>query len=168
MWNYRKKNILNLFCLFCISVLLSCNKNGEEERQNRTITYQTKQENSYKPGFGEFMSAIQAHHTKLWFAGTALNWELANFEIDEINENIESIKKFCQNRNESKSLAMLAPAIDSVKMTIKSGEKKYFLNCFTLLTNTCNNCHKENNFGFIIIRIPAINPFTNQDFKNIK
>ena len=35
------------------------------------------------PGFEEFMSNIQAHHAKLWFAGQNHNWKLADFEIHE-------------------------------------------------------------------------------------
>ncbi|HHH53892.1 MAG TPA: hypothetical protein ENK91_09555, partial [Bacteroidetes bacterium] len=41
---------------------------------------------TYKPGFGEIMSSVQAHHAKLWFAGKNRNWRLADFEIHEINE----------------------------------------------------------------------------------
>jgi hypothetical protein len=40
----------------------------------------------YVPGLGEFMSATQVRHAKLWFAGDAKNWELASFELDEITE----------------------------------------------------------------------------------
>ena len=39
------------------------------------------------------MTYIQIHHSKLWFAGKNQNWELAKFELDEISETIEAIKK---------------------------------------------------------------------------
>ena len=38
---------------------------------------------SYEPGLGEFMTATQLRHAKLWFAGTQNNWDLAAYEIDD-------------------------------------------------------------------------------------
>ena len=32
---------------------------------------------SYAPGLGEFMTATQLRHAKLWFAGRMNNWDLA-------------------------------------------------------------------------------------------
>ena len=43
----------------------------------------------YKPGLGEFMTATQLRHAKLWFAGKDNNWDLAAYEIDEIKEGLE-------------------------------------------------------------------------------
>jgi len=40
----------------------------------------------YAPGLGEFMTATQLRHAKLWFAGKENNWDLAAYEIDEIAE----------------------------------------------------------------------------------
>src|SRR6202051_2701492 len=43
----------------------------------------------YAPGLGEFMTATQLRHAKLWFAGKENNWDLAAYEIDEIMEGLE-------------------------------------------------------------------------------
>ena len=43
----------------------------------------------YEPGLGEFMTATQLRHAKLWFAGKQNNWDLAAYEIDEIKEGLE-------------------------------------------------------------------------------
>ena len=43
----------------------------------------------YNPGLGEFMTATQLRHAKLWFAGKDNNWDLAAYEIDEIKEGFE-------------------------------------------------------------------------------
>src|SRR6201994_4740527 len=37
----------------------------------------------YEPGLGEFMTAAQLRHAKLWFAGKNNNWALAAYEIKE-------------------------------------------------------------------------------------
>src|SRR5262249_14805529 len=43
----------------------------------------------YVPGLGEFMTATQLRHAKLWFAGKNSNWALAAYEVDEIKEGLE-------------------------------------------------------------------------------
>lgn len=120
---------------------------------------------SYKPGLGEFMSAIQVHHAKLWFAGQNQNWELATFEVGEIQESVDDINKYCTNRPEIKSLPMLYPALDSLNNAVKLKSLKQFQPAFISLTKTCNNCHQITHHEFNVIKIPDTPPFTNQDFK---
>jgi len=67
---------------------------------------------TYKPGLGEFMMGIQMHHAKIWFAGKNQNWALANFEVGEIKETLEDVKKYCKDRPEIKSMPILYPALD--------------------------------------------------------
>jgi hypothetical protein len=38
---------------------------------------------TYVPGLGEFMGRIQVDHAKLWLAGEARNWELAEYQLTE-------------------------------------------------------------------------------------
>ena len=68
--------------------LAACNQQGgnTQQLQAQIDSLQHKLDSTYKPGFGEFMSSIQVHHNKLWFAGTNNNWKLADFEITEIKE----------------------------------------------------------------------------------
>jgi len=76
--------MLKLFYISLILLLLlSCSDNSEQisELRSQVTELQKKIDDSYKPGLGEFMSNIQVHHAKLWFAGINQNWELADFEI---------------------------------------------------------------------------------------
>ncbi len=127
-----------------------------------------KIDNSYKPGLGEFMSGIQVHHAKLWFAGTHQNWKLADFEINEIQEALESIRKYNSDRPEVKSLGMIIPAIDTLNSAIAQKSPLLFKSAFITLTNTCNNCHKATQHEFNIITIPTSPPISNQSFKPIQ
>ncbi len=111
------------------------------------------------------MSGIQVHHEKLWFAGDAQNWPLADFEINEIKETIDDINTYNTDRPEIKSLPMIAPAIDSVANAIKQKDPAMFKRSFVLLTSTCNNCHHATNHAFNVIKIPDTPPFSNQVFK---
>ena len=47
----------------------------------------------YEPGLVEFMMTVQSHHAKLWLAGNARNWELADYQVDELKELLEDIAK---------------------------------------------------------------------------
>lgn len=148
--------------LFILALFLSSCKNGEME--NLKLQVDSLKRNSYRPGFGEFMSNIQTHHAKLWFAGINGNWELADFEINEIKENLENIQKYQAGRKESQLVIMLLPALDSVGAGVKEKNLSVFKNTFSSLTNTCNDCHRTVNYGFNVVKIPDSPPVSNQVF----
>jgi hypothetical protein len=144
----------------------ACNQQTDNKvLQNRIDSLESKLAHSYKPGFGEFMSGIQAHHSKLWFAGQNENWRLADFEVHEIMEAMEDIRKFQTERKESRMIEMIEPALDSITNAIQQKNTTLFKTSYTLLTNTCNNCHRAADFEFNVVKIPETQPFSNQDFK---
>ena len=150
-----------------VAVAFGCNSPTEKVKQlqNRVDSLEQKLADTYKPGFGEFMSGIQAHHAKLWFAGQNQNWKLADFEIHEILEAIDDIQKYETDRPETRQIKMIEPAIDSMKQAIERKDQAHFKRSYTLLTNTCNSCHQAVNFEFNVVKIPEGIPFSNQDFK---
>ncbi len=156
-----------IFALFIVLMFSSCNDNSTQisELQSKVAELQKKVDNSYKPGFGEFMSNIQIHHAKLWFAGINKNWKLAEFEIDEISETIEDIKKYESEREELNVLPIIEAPLDSVKVAVKNKNLSSFKNSFSTLTNTCNACHHAVNYEFNKVKIPDTPPFSNQIFK---
>ncbi|MGE5105933.1 MAG: hypothetical protein ACM3H8_00175, partial [Sphingobacteriales bacterium] len=113
------------------------------ELKNKVDSLEQKLSKTYKPGFGEFMSGIQVHHAKLWFAGKNKNWALADFEMHEIKEALEDLKIFQTERPETKHLDMLNSPLDSINKSIQIKDITSFTSNFTVLTNTCNNCHLE-------------------------
>lgn len=156
------------FCLLVVIIVASSCKQQAESTgalQSRIDSLEKKLAATYKPGFGEFMSSIQVHHAKLWFAGKNQNWELADFEMHEIGEAIDAIKEYQTEREESKKVDMLKPALDAVSDAIQKKDSILFNSSYLLLTNTCNNCHKAVNFGFNVVKVPEIPPFSNQAFK---
>jgi hypothetical protein len=154
--------------VFLVFYLISCNQQQESERivlQNQIDSLRSRLDSAYTPGLGEFMLSIQMHHAKIWFAGKNGNWDLANFEIDEIRETIGDINKYCTDRPEISSLPMIDQPLDSLKLAITKKNIEAFKSSFILLTNTCNNCHKVTKHGFNVIKIPDIPPVTNQVFE---
>jgi hypothetical protein len=152
--------------VIAFTLFSSCSDNSDKiaELQNRVDSLQTKLNDQYSPGFGEFMSNIQVHHAKLWFAGINQNWKLADFEIHEIKESLDDILKFQSNREESKALSVINAPLDSVGGAIEKKDLSLFKEAFTTLTNTCNDCHEAVKFEFNKVKIPDTPPFSNQDF----
>jgi hypothetical protein len=148
--------------------LPACNRHSHDagqNLQNQIDSLRNKIAHAYAPGVGEFMSSIQMHHAKLWFAGKNENWELANFEIEEILESLDDIQQYCADSPSIKPLPMIFPPLDSVKRAISEKNIVMFKTSFNLLTNTCNNCHQAANHAFNVIRIPDREPVTNQVFE---
>jgi len=155
-----------IFILFTVCLITACQQadHSSTTLQSRIDSLEKKLANTYKPGFGEFMSSIQIHHAKLWFAGQNQNWKLADFEINEIKESLDDISKYCTDRIESKSLEMIKNPLDSVGNAIQHQNLQQFKGTYILLTNTCNNCHQQTEHEFNVITIPKTPPVSNQKF----
>ncbi|HEY2349797.1 MAG TPA: hypothetical protein VGH64_12300 [Puia sp.] len=156
-----------LLALFVYS-LTACNQQPQgtgQQLQSQMDSLRNKITHAYAPGVGEFMSSIQMHHAKLWFAGKNENWELAKFEIDEIRESLDDIQQYCADSPSIRPLPMIFPPLDSVKHAISEKNISQFKTSFNMLTNTCNNCHKAASHAFNVIKIPDAPPVTNQVFE---
>lgn len=159
--------------IFFISLLIftSCQKQDDKKvklLEKKVSLLEEQLTNSYQPGFGEMMSSIQAHHSKLWFAGKNKNWQLANFEVKELNEILEDIEKFQQKRPETTKIKMIYPALKAIDKSVENNDLEQFKTDFKTLTNECNQCHRATNFGYNVVKIPENSPFTNQEFKVVK
>jgi hypothetical protein len=119
-------------------------------------------EESHAPGLGEIMLLQQMRHIKLWFAGRAGNWPLADHEVDELKEGFEDVTKLLGGDTVEKAvggeMAALEKAIDGKNLAA-------FTRAFDKLTAGCNGCHQALNHGFIVIQRPTLQPYTNQAFK---
>jgi len=163
----RHRTNLYLCLILLIAVTASCNvQNGQaKQMQIKIDSLQNDLSRTYKPGLGDFMSGVQLHHAKLWFAGQNENWPLADFEVHEIQEAIDDIRQFCNDRVEVKAIGMIVPPLDSVNTAIKQKNLSEFKRSFYSLTNTCNTCHKATNHGFNVVVVPNNLPVVNQDFR---
>jgi hypothetical protein len=118
------------------------------------------------PGLGEFMTTIQLHASKLWFAAKAANWELAKYELDELKETMEAAKGL----NEEKNGVKISNVLDSVlqtqvanlEKTMESKSQSAFKKSYDETLSACNGCHTEAGYKFIHIVRPTAPPVTNQ------
>ena len=122
----------------------------------------------YTPGLVEFMMHVQSHHAKLWLAGNARNWDLADYQVDELKELLEDIAKRVPDYKGTPVGKMIEaatmPPIGDIEGAIKSRDSAKFAAAFNRLTAACNACHEAANRGFIVIQRPATSPFPNQSF----
>lgn len=123
---------------------------------------------AYMPGPGEFMLATQTRHAKLWLAGNAQNWELADYEIDELKEGLEDLGKLIPVFKDIPIGKMIESIMDApiaeVEKTIKAKDRARFVAAFDKLTEACNACHQAASRPFIVIQRPTAATYPNQSF----
>ena len=122
----------------------------------------------YEPGLGEFMTATQLRHAKLWFAGKQNNWDLAAYEIDEIKEGLEDAARLHPTFDGVPVAAMIKtiidPRMEELEKAMRAKSEAKFIVAFDELTSGCNICHAGANKPFIRIQRPTEFPLTNQNF----
>ncbi len=161
-----KKIFLPLFVLstlFLLPVISIAYDLSENKAENVQILVPEKNQNIYTPGLGEIMTVTQMRHSKLWFAGKAANWKLAEYELFELQEGFDDAVKFHPERSKL-LLKMTASSMEQLKTSISEKSEIKFQASFKALTSSCNACHKATNFGFNRVIVPLSNPFTNQRF----
>jgi hypothetical protein len=123
---------------------------------------------TYASGLGEIMSLQQMRHLKLWFAGAAKNWPLADYELDELKEGFDDLIKFFPMKDDipigQMAGSTVLPTLPDLKSAIDARDGAKFAAAFDKLTAACNACHQASNHGFIVIQRPAASPYANQSF----
>jgi len=123
---------------------------------------------TYASSLGEIMSLQQMRHLKLWFAGQAKSWPLADYELDELKEGFDDVIKFFPMKDDMKIGDMagstVIPVLPGVKSAIEARDAGKFAAAFDKLTAACNACHQASNHAFIVIQRPTTSPYTNQSF----
>jgi hypothetical protein len=121
------------------------------------------------PGLGQYMTTIQLHAGKLWFAAKANNWELAAYELHELEETMEAVKKLNVEKNGVKISnvmdAVLQTQIAQLEKSIKAKNQSEFTRSYDETLSACNGCHIESGHKFIQIVRPAAPPVTNQKWQ---
>ena len=113
------------------------------------------------PGLGEIMTLQQLRHIKLWFAGRAGNWPLADYEMGELNEGFEDVNKLLGGDTVDKAVGTPMQALQKI---IDNKDRAAFTAAFDQLTAGCNSCHHTLDHGFIAIQRPTSLPYSNQNF----
>ena len=110
---------------------------------------------------GEIMVLQQMRHIKLWFAGRAGNWPLADYEIDKLKEGFADVDKLIGGDTVQQAVGV---HIDALQKAIEVKDREAFMRGFDRLSAGCNSCHRLLDHAFIAIQRPALQPYSNQSF----
>lgn len=118
------------------------------------------------PGLGEYMTVIQLHAGKMWFAVQASDWELADYELAELKETMETAKALHAEKNGVKISGVLDSVLQTQVAKLDQSKKKKsrteFARSYDEMLGACNGCHAETGYKFIPIIRPSTPPVTNQ------
>jgi hypothetical protein len=107
------------------------------------------------------MAQQQMRHIKLWFAGTAGNWPLADYEIDGLKEGFDDVAKLLGDDIAQKHVG---EAMAELEKSVEAKNRDNFVVAFDKLSAGCNACHTTLDHAFIVIQRPALLPYSNQNF----
>jgi predicted secreted protein len=161
------KSLLGLIGIACLLVNLNSTPVRAQEVKGR----------GYIPHLADLMNAsMQVHHTKLWLAGHANNWALAEYEVRKIKEAIEEIKETIIDIQTLSPQWRFVPLgemlkrfdsnLDSLNQAVKAKDTVRFNTSYGEFTATCNACHMSAGQPQIKIIEPVFNgmTFSDQDF----
>jgi hypothetical protein len=113
------------------------------------------------PHLSEIMAQQQMRHIKLWFAGDAGNWPLADYELDQLKDGFDDVAKLLGG-----DLAQqhIGGALSGLEKAIESKDHAAFVAAFDRLSAGCNACHGTLDHAFIVIQRPVLLPYSDQNF----
>ncbi|HTC54061.1 MAG TPA: hypothetical protein VK700_19155 [Steroidobacteraceae bacterium] len=123
----------------------------------------------YHPSLGDLMTmAIQPRHTKLGLAGQQMNWPYALYELSELRNAFARVARTIPvYRNIDMTAvigAMTTAPLSAVEKAIHAQDARQFNAAYAQLTTVCNACHLSQDHAPVVIRVPASNPYADQDF----
>jgi hypothetical protein len=107
------------------------------------------------------MAQQQMRHIKLWFAGTAGNWPLADYEIDGLKEGFDDVATLL---GDDVAQQHLGDAMAELEKSVEAKSRDNFVVAFDKLSAGCNACHATLDHAFIVIQRPALLPYSDQNF----
>lgn len=148
------KSVFAAFAAVVLAAGLACAQQGKQADS-------AAEEPEILPRLGEIMVQQQMRHIKLWFAGDAGNWALADYELDQLKDGFDDVAKLLggdlAQQHVGGSLSELEKSID-----IK--DHGAFVSAFDGLSAGCNACHRTLDHAFIVIQRPPLLPYSDQNF----
>jgi hypothetical protein len=128
-----------------------------------------KDPNNYVPGLGDLMGSLQVQHGKLWFAGSQQNWPLAAYAVDAIKEGIADMIVLRPRYKRESIVEMLtlftAKPLEDLEAAVDEEDSALFMQAYDSLTEGCNTCHSNHDYGFITIQRPTAPAWTNLRYR---
>ncbi|WP_407181223.1 hypothetical protein [Bradyrhizobium sp. STM 3562] len=117
----------------------------------------------FVPQLGDIMNAAQTRHMKLYFAGKAQNWDLADYELQRLRTSLAEAAVLYEGIPVNNVTMMVEP-LSAIEDAVRAKDSRRFTATVAELTEGCNTCHQSMNRSFIVIRLPTEQPFGDQSF----
>lgn len=118
-------------------------------------------ESADPPDLAEIMTFQQLRHIKLWFAGHAGNWALADYELGELNDGFDDVDKLLGGGTVDK---MVGAPLKELQKAVDDKNSAAFASAYDRLSAGCNACHNALDHPFIMIQRPTTLPYSDQNF----
>lgn len=116
------------------------------------------------PDQAHIMADVGDHFANLWFAGTAANWPLADFYLNETKSHLKwavrriPIRK--DNKGQEINLTAILEAFENsqlaqLKRTIDGKDEPAFEKVYRESLTMCYSCHKATDKPYLRPRVPA-------------
>lgn len=119
------------------------------------------QEQPYQPSLSDIMAHQQERHLKLWFAGHAGSWPLADYEIGELSDGFDDVGKMLGGDIVKQHVG---GALDALQKAVDGKDSAAFAAAYDQLSAGCNACHHTLDHAFIVIARPTVLPYSDQVF----
>jgi hypothetical protein len=158
-----------LAIVFCIASAVPNWSAAEQPAKPGTVPPPSSQQ-IYRPTISDLMNdLIQPRHTKLWLAGKAGNWTLAEYERHNINGAFGRIATAVPSVKGAQTYDLLstfiAPSLAALARAINAHDQNAFAAAYATLTEGCNECHQATGYTMVVIQAPTGDPFSDQDFR---
>lgn len=150
-----------IFAALTAGALLATLNASAQERATQQPAAPAAANEPHEPGIADIMAMQQMRHIKLWLAGRASNWPLADYEIEELKGGFDDVNR--QLGGDTVEKAMGAQ-ISALEKAVAAKDRAAFTSAFDKLTAGCNGCHHTLDHGFIVIQRPTLPPYSDQSF----
>lgn len=123
----------------------------------------------YLPSISDLMIAtIQPRHRRLWRAAQDKDWEFAAYELRNLHGAFNRLGEAHPTEHDISFPQMIASVtnqpIAELGDAIKAKDETGFAKAYADLTNECNSCHQALGHGVVVIRVPGVKSWSDQDF----
>jgi hypothetical protein len=106
---------------------------------------------------------------KLYFAGKAQNWLLAEFELHEVEENLGRAVALRPEEHGTNLVGLndgfKQTQLAALRTATQLKDWNAFQSAYSEAVGVCNGCHEETARPFIVITVPAAPPVPNQQWE---
>ncbi|HEY0145316.1 MAG TPA: hypothetical protein VGB93_04015 [Methylovirgula sp.] len=122
---------------------------------------------SYTVALSDAMELTQLRHIKLWLAGNAKNWPLANYELTQLKDTFDKTAVLYLNIP-VEYIASVEKPLGTLADAVAAKDSVQFRRGFMALQTACNECHKAADVGFVVIQTPMVSVFPDEKFAPVR